>query len=264
MTRLATFREAFDQAAADSRLRLIAAEVISVSASQVMVACELHERPATLAVLDYDPAPGDRVLVLGDESSGFFIMGVLQQVRRRPRLQVSTSDDAATTTVALPEGDLELLVPNGGIRIISAAGLQAAARGEISLESPVGVRLSILDRLSGLLRSFRLSRRAVEVRHEEVQVTAKQFHLTAREGRADLEESHLKTGFLSVAAQRISAEVATLTSQVGNLYQRVAGLWQLLAQRTRIVVDETSHHQARRIYSKAEDVKVKADQIHLG
>lgn len=240
------------------------AEVILVGDQALVVSFGVQQAEARLAILDYDPSPGDRVLVIGDGAAGYYAIGVLSTARPRPKLNVATSENSGATVVSVENGDLEFVAPRGAVRIIASQGLDATTVGPIQLHSQVAVNVSILDRVSRRLRRMSLTRRSVAVEHDQVEISTDRLQVTTRESRLQADQTSLNLGSLSLIARRVSAELGTLLSRVENAYHQVADLWQLTAKRTRMVVEETSHHQARRLYSKAEDVKVKAEQIHLG
>jgi hypothetical protein len=240
------------------------AEVILVERDIVVVSFGVQQAEARLAVLDYEPAVGDQVLVIGNDVAGYYAIGVLATVHARPKLKIESSENSNATIVTVENGDLEFVAPRGAVRIISSAGLDATTMGPIELKSRVAVGASIVDRVSQTIRRFSLTRRSAELRHEQVEVDADRLQVAARDGSLKADDAAVNLGSLSLVARRISSELGSLLSHVENAFHQVAGLWQLAAKRTRMVVDETSHHKAQRIYSKADDVKVKANKIHLG
>jgi hypothetical protein len=251
-------------AALSTAVRLAPAEVLQVEGGHLVVSFGVQQAESQLAVLDYDPEPGDRVLVVGDDESGYFVIGVLATARPRPRLHIESSATTGATIVSVEEGDLEVMAPRGAVRFLSSAGVEAMSAGPIQLTSRVAVRLSILDRMAQALHGFSLTRRCAQLRHEQLEVSADKLQVATARSVVKAEDCSAELGALSLVAQRVSTDIGTLLSKVGNAYQTVAGLWQLAADRTRMVVSGTSHHKAQRLYSKAEDVKVKADKIHLG
>ncbi|RIK86326.1 MAG: hypothetical protein DCC67_02935 [Planctomycetota bacterium] len=244
--------------------RLARARVIRATPAAALVSLGDQLAEAAIAALDYTPSPGDRVLVAGDAAAEYFIIGVLATAQPRPRLKLAASQDGSSTIVSVDDGDLELVAPRGAVRIVAAAGIDATCTGPIDLKSRVAVRLSILDRASEALRRIGLTRSSLDLQHEQIGVASRK--LTATAARSDIHAGEVAAdvGALTLTARRATATVGTLLTNLGNAYHAVSGLWQLLADRTRMVVKETSHHKAARIYSKAEDVKLKADKIHLG
>jgi hypothetical protein len=245
-------------------LRLAPAEVIRVDQRRLLVSFGVQQVEAQSAVLDYEPSPGDRLLIVGDDESGFFAIGVLDTVRPRPKLKLQTSDTSGATILCVEEGDLEVLAPRGAIRMVATTGLEATTMGPIHLQSQVSVGLSILDRLGKKLRRIRLTRRSAELQHERIEVAADVLQLAATRSSVTGAACRVDVDDVSLTARRGQVDLGSLLSKVGNAYHQVAGLWQLVADRTRMVVKGTSHHMAQRLYSKADDVKVKADKIHLG
>ncbi len=250
--------------AAGAHARLAPAEVISRAEQSVTVSFGVQQVEAECAVLDYQATSGDRVLVIGDAGWGYFVIGVLRTAQPRPKLNVSKSAHSQATIISVDSGDLELVAPGGAVRIVSASGVSAATGGPIDLNSSVAVRISLLGRAGGALRRLALTRRTLELQHDEVEVSAARLQLTADRSTLKTHTLDADVDSIGLKSRRISAKLGTLMSSVDNAYHTVAGLWQLVADRTRMVVSGTSHHKAARIYSKADDVKVKADKIHLG
>lgn len=263
MVQCKPFEPALLTRSAASGPRLAPAEVILVKRDAVVVSFGVQQAEAKIAIVDYDASPGDRLLIIGDDVAGYFAIGVLATALPRPRLKVESSTNGATI-VSVENGDLEVVAPRGAVRILASTGFEATTLGPIQLNSRVGICMSILDRVSRALKRIRLTPRSMELQHEQVDVTAGRLHVAARDSSIKAEEAAVNVGSASLIARRMNSEIGTLLSKIENAYQRVTDLWQLAAKRTRLVVEETSHHKARRIYSKADDVKVKADQIHLG
>jgi len=80
------------------------ARVLELRESHVQV--ELPDGPtsATLATGAYRPAPGDLVLAIGSDESGYYVIGVLQ--------------GTGAVTITSP-GDLNLIAANGAISLVS-------------------------------------------------------------------------------------------------------------------------------------------------
>lgn len=247
-----------------SGFQLAPAEVLQCQDRQVMVLLGSHQVEVQLAVADYEPHVGDRLLVLGDDVQGYYAIGILETRQPRPRLKVETSETTGATVLSVDQGDLELIVPQGAVRILAGTNVEATCGGALELQSQSAVRLSILDRLNHRLRRLQLTRRSVELQHERVEVNSDALVCKSQQTTLEGDEHQLKSHRLTAAVDRAEVSVATMLSQLGNVYQQVTGLWQLVADRTRMVVQGTSHHLAKRIYSKADDVKVKAEKIHLG
>jgi len=241
--------------------QLAAGDVVLTDNNRVVVSLGVQQVDCELAVLDYDPTPGDRVLVIGDLQSGHFVIGVLSTVGPRPKFTV---DPSGATTLEVAQGDLQLSAPHGKIRLTSAAGVEAHSARVIELRSGTAVRFSVIDRLGQALSILGLTRTRTEVSNRSVHVTSEDLHIEATRSRVKSEDFGGELGSVNLTVSRMSVAIETLLSTVGNAYQKVTGLWQLAADRTRMIVRGTSHHKAKRIYSKAEDVKVKSNKIHLG
>lgn len=249
---------------AASGLQFAPAEVLQCEDQQLLVSLGVEQVEAQVAVVDYQPSVGDRVLVLGDELHGYYAIGVLQMSQPRPRLKVETSATTGATVVSVDQGDLEFLVPQGAVRFLAGSNFEATSVGAMELQSQSAVRLSILDRMTRRLRRLQLTRRSAELQHERMEIATDSLVCSSKQVSMEGDEHQLKSQRMSASIERAEVHVSTMLSQLGNVYQQVTGLWQLVADRTRMVVKGTSHHMAKRLYSKADDVKVKSDKIHLG
>ncbi|PWG63257.1 DUF3540 domain-containing protein [Spiribacter halobius] len=228
------------------------ARVVARDGELAVVELERSRYPAIPAVHGYRPAVGDRTLVIGDEGGALYIIGVLETARRGLRLSVD-------------DGDLELVTTRGKARIVAAGGIELTSALAVEIRSRLGVVLSVLGRAGRLLPRLSIGPSRTELRNTEL-------HLESEVARQTSRHAHVQADHLGVHARELEAGTGTarlsadtVLSRVSSVYTRVSGLWQLAAGRARTVVRGTSLHKAERIHSKADrDVKVKAEQIHLG
>lgn len=216
------------------------------------------------AVHAYRPNLGDKVLAIGDSDSGFYLIGVLE-TRSNIESVVKRDPISGKTQIVVDDGDLELVTKNGNVNIVSSDGVRATGLGPIDLNSATAVRMSIFSRLGGLLSKFKMSGHATELTTDRVDIESKKTALQSNAINLSSEKLKADTTHMDVNADKMNLITKLMRTTADNVYQKACGLWQVMAGRSRMVVDETSHHKAKRIYSKAtNDVKVKAEQIHLG
>ncbi len=245
------------------------AEVVFAAEDALRVSIDGVEIAAVAAVANYIPAVGDTVLVLGDDASGHYAIGVLHT---RSRSTTSSGEarfvhdpERGCTRIAVEEGDLELVATGGNIRLVAGGGIDLTGFQPVDIRSRVAVRLSLIDHIGGMLTKLGITRSRTNLAGDAIRVEGEDVRIAARQGTLACEQLNGEFDRVDVNVRRASFTVDTMLTKAKNVYHRVAALWQLSANRTRTVVAETSHHKARRVYTKAvEDVKIDGQKIHLG
>lgn len=228
------------------------ARVVDTEGERPLVVIDGGCVPAAVALPGYRPTVGDSALVIGNAQGELYIIGVLARA-------------SGTTRFTVEEGDLEFVTARGRTRFVSEGGIELTSARTVEIRSRLGTVLSALGRAGRRLPWLSVGPERTELRNGELRMEADTIHQRSDTSRVDADRMCVSAQEVDVdtKAARLSAE--TLFSRVRNAYARVAGLWQVTAGRARTVVRGTVHQKAERIYSKADkDVKVKADQIHLG
>lgn len=245
--------ELISEVGSDSGHCLGPARVLSSGFGPILVEMDGHHRTATTAVPGYQPGQGDTVLVIGRCEDELYIIGVLDTGGRGLRFAVDS-------------GDVEFVATRGKARFVAEGGVQMTSVKPIELRSRMGVVVSVLGRAGQRLPRLSIGRDKTTVSNTTVQTEAEHIEQYSTTNRLESERLRVVASHSAEAeAETVRLGAGTLHSRVRNAYAQVEALWQLAAGRTRMVVKGTSHHKAQRLYSKAEkDVKIKADQIHLG
>jgi len=272
---------------------LVPATVQSVSHGRVWL--ELEGQPPVSALVavpaPYAPRAGDSVLVAPGQGGERYVVGVLVALReaqpltlqdgtsasvsQSPEGQVLSVRDgsgrlifehhaAAHRSVVHATGNLELRADEGGILLSARDAVRIHSEREVRLESEHSVRLGTTP--AGARPASSLSMDARGTRLEAP-------HLEARAGtvRAEVDEASLSARTLSTTCQTVRHAVDVLEVKAGrileqaeNVYREVKDLAQTRAGRMRLVAEASIHLFGRRTLFKAkEDLKLKADKIHL-
>lgn len=145
------------------------------------------------------------------------------------------ASDSGRSRVMIPSGDLEFVVPNGGIHFRAERGIQFSSKEAVRIKSP-------------------------------------EFDLSGERGRIHLGQTEF-TGFRFLASlvqskliiERLETVAGDVIQKAKNIYKSVEGLSQSSVGRMRTLVKSTFHLKAEKIVLKAEtDFKVKGNKIHLG
>lgn len=244
--------ELIDEVGCEAENYLGPARVVSPGSDAALIEMGGLHRSAVPAVPGYRPRAGDSVLVIGRCDAEFYIIGVLDTGGRGLRF-------------AVEQGDMEFVTARGKTRFVAEGGVEMTSANPIEIRSRMGVVLSVLGRAGKHLPRLTIGREKTELSNTEIQTAADLVSQHSKISRLEAERLEVESHTAQANAETLRLAVGTLHSRARNVYARVEALWQLAAGRTRMVVKGTSHHKAERLYSKAEkDVKVKADQIHLG
>ncbi|HYH94571.1 DUF3540 domain-containing protein [Hyalangium sp.] len=273
---------------------LIPATVKSVSHGRVWVEVEGQASVSALVAVPapYAPRAGDSVLVAPGRGGERYVVGVLVALREAtPPLVLRDGTSAAVSEGAEGEvlsvrdasgrlvfehhaaahrsvvhatGNLELRADEGGILLSARDTVRVHSAREVRVESDHSVRLGTTpagDRPASSLamdaRGTRLSTPHLEARADTARVELEEASLTARAISTTCETARHTVDVLEVQAGRI-------LERAENVYRDVKELAQTRAGRVRVFAETTFHLFGRRTLFKAkEDLKLKADKIHL-
>lgn len=270
------------------------ATVKAVSHGRVWVEVEGQaDVPALVAVpAPYSPRVGDSVLVAPGRGGERYVVGVLVALREAPAPLVLRDGSSATVSegpegevlsvrdssgrlvfehhpaanrsVVHATGNLELRADEGGILLSARDAVRVHSSREVRVESDHAVRLGTTP--SGDRPASSLSMDARGTRLDTPHLEAR-----AETARAQLDEASLTVRALSTTCQTARHAVDVLEVQAGrileraeNVYRDVKDLAQTRAGRVRLFAETTFHLFGQRTLFKAkEDLKLKADKIHL-
>ncbi len=232
--------------------------------------------PATLAVYGgYVPVPGDRVVFARDESHRAYILGVLDAQDDPRRAQRVTDRDGRLlfehlphenrSVVYAPAGDLELRSDHGSITLTAAQAVHIQGEHRVDLTSGHTVMLSSVG-TEGTVASH------VTVDHRGVSLAGKGLEASATRAELSADETRVVAKTLSLAAETVreviglvETHATRVVSRVKNAYHEVEELTQTRAGRIRVIAATTFHLMGQRVLLKSEqDIKLKAEKIHLG
>jgi hypothetical protein len=272
---------------------LIPATVKSVSHGRIWLEVEGQAPFSALVAVPapYVPRAGDSVLVAPGQGGERYVVGVLVALREATPLvlrdgtsaSVSESPEgevlsvrdssgrlvfehhaAAHRSVVHAVGNLELRADEGGILLSARDTVRVHSEREVRLESEHAVRLGTTPAADRPASSLSMDARGTRLATP---------HLEARAdtARAELDEASLSVRALSTTCQTVRQAVDVLEVKAGrilehaeNVYREVKDLAQTRAGRMRLVAEASLHLFGRRTLFKAkEDLKLKADKIHL-
>jgi hypothetical protein len=250
--------------------------------------------PALMAVpAPYTPRPGDSVLVAPGRGGERYVVGVLVALREATPplvLQDGTSASVAQgsegevlsvhdatgrlvfehqpaarrSVVHAPAGNLELRADEGGILLSARDAVRVHSTREVRLESEHAVRLGTTPAAERPASSLELDGRGARLTTPHLEARVERAHV-------ELDEASVSARALVTACQTARHTVDVLEVQAGrileraeNVYREVKDLAQTRAGRVRLFAEATFHLFGRRTLFKAEeDMKLKADKIHL-
>ena len=230
-----------------------------------------------------DPREGDRVLFFTDEAGDLWVIGVLRAPRpaslieaaleaspapvqvhdRRGRLLFEYDAAADRAVLHAPSGDLELLVPEGALRM--------RARDGVAIESGADLELRGARRVSLEAREGEGPTARVALEKGELSLVAST--LTAAADRAELLasrvgvkahqlESHVD--YARSVAKVLDVRAGRIVERAKDVYREVERLSQTRAGRLRLVAKAAASLVGESTLIKARDrVKVKGERIHL-
>lgn len=243
--------------------------VLAVSGAALVVDVKGARRTATLAqIADYDPRPGDRVLVGGDDHDAWAI-AVLSALRISPCPSLR-ADDGASASVE--EGVLRVRDPaarvvfehRDGVGVVcaperlrfEAAHIELRARDTVTVEGrDVALRASDELAMSAVDASMRVER--LEASGDEVTAAFADATLVGKRLRTAFERALHTAVVVELEAERVTERAKELVTEVEELVQVTAG-------RIRQLATNALELRGRRALLRAEaDVSIKGERIEL-
>ena len=240
----------------------------------------------------YAPRVGDSVLVAPGQGGEWFVVGVLVALREATPLVLRDGTSAAVSegpegevlsvrdsagrlvfehhagagrsVVHAPMGNLELRADQGGILLSARDTVRVHSAREVRVESEHAVKVQTTPAAGRPASSLAMDARGTRLATPSLEARA-------GKARVELDEGSLTARALSTTCQTARHTVDVLEVQAGrileraeNVYREVKDLAQTRAGRVRLVAEATFHLFGRRTLFKArEDLKLKADKIHL-
>jgi hypothetical protein len=278
---------------AETAPALLPATVKSVSHGRVWLEVEGQAPVSALVAVPapYAPRAGDSVLMAPGQGGERYVVGVLVALREATPLVLQDGTSAAVSdspegevlsvrdasgrlvfehhaaahrSVVHATGNLELRADQGGILLSARDSVRVHSEREVRLESDHAVRLGTTPAAGRPASSLSMDARGTRLATPHLEARAE----TAR---AEVEEASLSARALNTTCQTVRHTVDVLEVKAGrileqaeNVYREVKDLAQTRAGRMRLVAEASIHLFGRRTLFKAkEDLKLKADKIHL-
>lgn len=227
---------------------------------------QLGRARARLALVDYEPAAGDRVLVATDESGNRYVIGVIGRLRSvaaergvttsdgtRARVRIGTDGREALQIV---DGQGQLLIehrPDDQTTVVTSSSqhLEIAAPGRLRLAAGQGIELACPERLDVQVGAVDVTARRAAVDANHVDLAAKTLSTTAER--------------VQLAAQALELRAHRIVERAHEVFRDVEGLSQTRAGRLKLLASHALDLVGRHTQLRAEqDVKVKGDRVYLG
>ena len=252
---------------------------------------------AGLAVPGYTPAAGDRVVCLVDEQGAAWVVGVLSTAPAKeptPMLDAAVSEPRGAEALTAPltsgsarvhdkrgrllfeydpgrdvavlhaaAGDLEIVVPEGALRIQARDGVDVQTAGTLSLQASRELSLEAsrgegpAARLRMQPGEMALTSAVLSVAADRAEVLASRLQVHAHRLESQVERAKHVVKVVEVRAGRI-------VERARDVYREVEGLSQTRAGRLKLVAKKTAQFVGENTLIKARDrMKVKGERIHL-
>lgn len=238
---------------------------------------------AQVALPGYDePREGDRVLALTDDAGATWIVGVIRAPRpqslidevlsergalkvhdRRGRLLFEYDPEADRAVLHVPDGDLELSVPEGALRMRARDGVEVATEGDLSLRGGRRVQIEAsregrpASRLAMQPGELTLVGSVITAAADRAEVLASRIGVKAHQLESHVDRVRSVAKVLDVRAGRIVERARDVYREVSGLSQTRAGRLKLVAQKAAQLVGENTLLKAR------DRMKIKGERIHL-
>lgn len=190
--------------------------------------------------------------------------GAKARERRRPLAKAGAAGAAKAEAAVVTTGEVARVFDRAGRLIFEHDGATGRsvlhATGDLEIRADAGrIELSARD--------------GVRIAGEDVAIEGRaSVTATAPVGRVELREGELRAETVSTVVQvarhtagLIETRATRVIARAQEVYREIESLSQTRAGRVRMLVRETFHLMGKRALIKAEDdVKIKAERVHLG
>ncbi len=254
------------------------------------------EAVAAHSAVNFALAPGDRVLAIQDRRHVVYIIGRLQTSQptsgmvdridladgthavaggtiRQPTLRIYSNRNQLMLEYDAVSGRVSIDAHEADLQVRSVPGtLRLEASDAIRLEAD---RVDIVGRSKialGLGKTYERLRSSLTLLPGAIGMAAQKLDMAAKRGEIDVEQVRCRAGrvesrleHLRTLAGKIDITARTIVERTKTSYRQSEELCQTRSGRLRMLIDKTFHVKSRTTILKAEeDVKVKAEKIHLG
>jgi hypothetical protein len=253
----------------------------------------MHEIQAQIALsFGGNLQEGDEVLLAGNDSDSFYIIGILNQHQKKAvihskdgssatlheaegtslfqicsdsnELLIEYDSQKKTARIFLHEENVEFFAPKGNITFSALKTIQFEGE-RIQLKGRSEINLTTSNSCNEASSSLSLKQYSSQLNTADITITAKQgrFYLDALTYIGKSLSSKIKG--IRLTAEKIETTAVVIMQKARNIYSTVEHLTQLKTGRLRNLIDSTYHLKSKKMILKAEeDVKIQAEKIHLG
>jgi hypothetical protein len=234
----------------------------------------------------------DEVLAAGENLRDLFVIGVLHAASPRGqgpyKMQIDGKAHAAvrdrklevygeqgelifeyqpskgTARVHTASGNLEVTVPQGNL-FLSCGKLLRMQADEVRIDGKDSVNLEVCKTGGRPGSSVTLGSHQLNVNAADLQATAQRSRWHVQETRYIGKTMLACIDQVQLVSERVETMAGTVIERAKDVFRTITNCYQIRAKRKRSLIETTLHTKARNIIFKSDqDVKVKADQIHLG
>jgi len=239
---------------------------------------------------------GDTVLVIGDQRELFYIIGQIGDIPpRQPALRelivkdglravVEEGDNPSRLTILAKDNKvlceynadtgkmeigncathLRISAPRGNLDLAAGGRIRLAGH-HIELSGTSGIRMIIGNLLSRLQSSISVKPGKMEIIAREVAVCGQKTSVKSEDIVIRAKQEVRKVEQIQTIAKKIETAAKTIITKTENRYDDIEGVHQKRMGRFRALIQSTFHLKSRHAIIKAEDdVKIKAEKIHIG
>jgi hypothetical protein len=249
----------------DTRI-FCAAHVLAPGAATRTLQIELDGAKAIARIACPGPMPaaGGEVLVAGESHEDLFVIGVLTDCAPDGSLLFEYDAERKATRVHMPEGDLDLVAPQGGIRIQARDGMLLDASA-VEIRGRRAVVLTVGGMLEKVRSRFALTRRGAAIRAERLNMNADRAELNFERTQIRGERARAEIKNVHVEGERLERTFDTVITNAKNAYESVEELSQQLVGRLRTIVSDAWHVRSKRTLLRSdENTQIDGKKIDLG
>jgi len=247
---------------------------------------------ARVAIPDANaPRTGDEVVVAGDLSDQAFVIGLLSSIEQRVETnsgaaaEIRRTDDgdesirvmspenqllfeflpeSGTCRLNVPDGNLDVTTPRGGIRFAAQGNVQIEG-DNLSLSARRNLLLTVSQSIGKVCSRLTLLPGRIRAGSKQFQIDAEEIETRSRSTTTISEDISATSTRHQIKTSELSTTAETVTENAGNIYRRVSELLQVQAGRYRAFISGLSHFRSKKAYfSSEESMNIDGDKINIG
>jgi hypothetical protein len=211
----------------------------------------------------HELAPGDTVLVAGEDTDEMYIIGILKTTTTPAKTIILSGGTSAQASGKPGEQTMKVFSQKKELLFE-----YDEATGTARVNMPTGDLEFVTEKGNISFRSGRdicFTGLHVDMKTHEIGVSAHKGDIRIEEAFYSGKKLLGNINHAKLIAERLETAAQTMIEKAKNLYQSVDELSQLKTGRMRTLVKKTFHFKANKAFVKAqEDYKIRAEKIHLG